>query len=262
MTDRNGFTVDDLFVTHRPIRIGEKQLWMRVLGDVDETERAEWIAGEETRTLIDLNDETSLLYHNHVSTLEKLTKDELAETLVAAYSPTLLQQAMEGVEVKPLPEALPMSTPVEQAAMRLEHQQAQKDIGDERSKYFNALVAAYRDDQQKKTLEVLKEEAVNARKNLKLLDVRMRAWVVYTIYASLYQDEYFHTRYFNGPAAAYQLPAPIKNRLMQKYDELDKFSQDYALTIDFLEKSPSGLGYSVSSKKAAVTTTIPGRKRG
>lgn len=261
--ERNGtnYSIDHLFNISTSVTIAGRKLYVRTLGDIDDNSRLQWLMAEGVRALKELDDPDSLMHYNYIATLEGATREDQITAVLEASAGALLQQASQEIYVPEEQEANKASTYLDMVQTEQANQQAKGTVEEERQKHFNDLMAALREDEEKKSDEVLLADATNARKNLALNNVRIKAWEAYTLYAAVYADSKFTRRYFSGPRQASEIAAPAQKLLMAAYNAVDVFSQDYTAAMDFLKESPSGAASNASLDRRTKKPMSPGRKQ-
>lgn len=229
------YSADDLFRTSGKLEAGNKTLYMRTLGAVEENEREYWLNAEGVRLLRALRDPSTDVHQSYIAALDLADRDGLIAIIQSSRALELWNQAQEMIYAKGETEPTSHATIGEVVNVAEENDAAATEIEQERFRTYQALMETVKEDLDKFSDADLRKKAVPAQESQVVQAQRVLDWRSYTLYAVLYRDGDFKRRYFKSPGDAANADGGMKEKLLAKYQEMDRFSKDQAEALVFLD---------------------------
>lgn len=216
-------TVDALFRWFMPVEMGGRQIWMRTLGATDDTMRARKALAAARKHRAALSREGSPERKELISELDGLGREDLLD--IIRVTQMGMAQSLSVREVHPEDPPEPASPTLddvldaedEKAEQDAELGSKRKDWAQEHTDKIMGIIAAKDDD------ELLKE-AIDTEISSAVAQVHMLEFSRQTLYRSCYQDKKFTGKTFASADEVGELDRRAFNRLLEKYNELDRFS--------------------------------------
>jgi len=242
MSDPGRVTLDHLFRNKVKVRLGEEELWMRTLSDLDLQARDEYSLLAMARRRRELEDPKTIEHELYIAGLQHASDDELRAIILISSTAEFQREAWN--EVKPVFYPFPDdATDEEKAEVLKKREEDQKRMEQERLDYVNqrisSLQASLRNLTREQLLELAKRKQLEQQSRLAAL----RAFQDYTVYASVFRDEACQSRRFSSPEEVSQLPGDpsgerkgIRDQLIQAYfhkvDIVSHLDLQYFLSTD------------------------------
>lgn len=224
--EKNDVDISSLFYYRKPVQILDKNaepvtFYMRLVGDA-ELQRARVMALRDSRKLRDaLKDPNSDEHLAYIPSVEDIEKDKLIEVITLSKIKEVSIKVMDEIEI-------PFPTEPSSDATLEEQEEYQKQVDEypaKREKLLQAEIIKRTGEEKKKlqkqNLEDLKKEYLLSLRN-ELCEMTLTAsFYNHIVFFSLYKDKNYKTRLFTDYEEYENLPAEIKEELLEEYKSLE-----------------------------------------
>jgi hypothetical protein len=233
-TKRQPIDMDRLFRPYTSLQLGTQRIWLRILSDPELRTRDLAALHASRKTTKALNNEESMEYQSLIAPLQEASRSELITTLKQIRSMYIsMEVAQESIPLyQPVPEEVDAAgnTKPDITGDKRRETEEKRDaewdaVQKDRQEKLDKRLAEYEQELEAKTDETLLEECVQWQRTMQANVTYNRESMDQTIYLACFKDKDFQERFFDNIDDARNIAPTIKQKLEQRYREVDSFDE-------------------------------------